>query len=100
MAEGGIAATEPVVRRPVYRNSEGLHIIESELSNQMQELNKYRKEGNLKIYRNPTKDCHWDCAFYNVCLSLNDSGEAASVLKTFSINKERENRRNGGTENE
>lgn len=89
MGERGIAATEPVVRKLAYRNLEGLRVIEYELSNQMRELMKFNKEEHLPIYRNPTKDCHWDCPFYNACLSLNDSGEAESVLGSIPIDENR-----------
>lgn len=90
MGEKGIAIKEPVVRKFVYRNPEGLRVIEYELGNQMKEVQRYNKEENLSVYRNPTKDCHWDCPYYTVCLSLNDSGEANSVLKNFPIDTDRE----------
>lgn len=80
MTKGGIAAIEPVQRTLAYRNYEGLKVIEYELINQMEELSEYNEKRNLKIYRNPTKDCSWDCPYYSVCLSLNSSGEADSVL--------------------
>jgi hypothetical protein len=82
MGDKGIAETEPVLRTIAYRNEEGLQVIRRELENQMLELKRFNEEGSnyLKIYRNPTKDCSWDCSFYSVCLSLNDSGEADSVL--------------------
>lgn len=25
------------------------------------------REGTLPLYKNPTRDCHWDCAFFNMC---------------------------------
>lgn len=88
MTQGGIAEREPVLRKLAYRNNEGLKVIEYELQNQMHELKRFNEEGPafMKVYRNPTKDCHWDCPFYNACLSLNDSGEADSVLERFKIN--------------
>lgn len=100
MGNSGIALTEPVVRRPVYRNAEGLAVIEYELGNQMREVKKFNEEGHLQIYRNPTKDCHWDCSFYHACLSLNDSGEADSVLSRFPINTDRIKTKNGDDEND
>jgi hypothetical protein len=79
-----IAAREPVLRGLTYRNAEGLAVVEYELGNQMREVTKFNKEGGL-VYRSPTKDCSWDCSFYQVCLSLNDNGDADSVLRTFQI---------------
>jgi RecB family exonuclease len=85
MGDKGIAEKQPVLRTVAYRNSEGLDVIEKELENQMIELKRFNEEGSkfLRLYRNPTRDCSWDCSFYPVCLSLNDSGEAESVLRTM-----------------
>ncbi|KKN66964.1 hypothetical protein LCGC14_0466440 [marine sediment metagenome] len=82
MTKGGIAKTEPVVRVKAFRNQEGLVAIERELVNQANEMTKFHRDGG-EMYRNSTRDCTWDCNFYPVCLSINDSGEAKSVLKTF-----------------
>lgn len=79
MTETGIASTQPVLRTYAYRNSEGLSLITQELVLQMEEMDKFHTEGGV-VYRNPTKDCNWACSFKDVCLSLNDSGEAESVL--------------------
>jgi len=79
MGETGIASTQPVLRTYAYRNPEGLSLITQELILQMTEMDEFHKKGGV-VYRNPTKDCNWDCAFKDVCLSLNDSGEAESVL--------------------
>jgi cellulose biosynthesis protein BcsQ len=79
VAEGGIAAKEPVVRRQVYRNQEGLALIKAEISIQMDEMREFH-EGNGRVFRNPTKDCSWDCGFFATCLSMNDDGDAASAL--------------------
>lgn len=79
MGETGIASTQPVLRTYAYRNYEGLSIIIDELILQMNEMDEFHKKGG-SVYRNPTKDCNWDCAFKDVCLSINDCGEAESVL--------------------
>jgi RecB family exonuclease len=83
IGKGGIAVTEPVLRTLAYRNAEGLRVVEYELSNQMLELKTFNEKRHLPVYRNPTKDCHWDCQYYYACISLNDSGEAESVLSRF-----------------
>lgn len=83
MGEGKKSTEEPVLRTIAYRNVEGLQLIEIEVGRMMEEVQKFLTEGG-SVYRNPTKDCHWDCSFYDVCLSLNDSGEAESVLNRFS----------------
>lgn len=84
MAEGGVAAREPVVRLPVYRNNEGLEYMERELVPQMDEM-RLALAGQLPIYRNPTKDCSWDCGFYDACLGLQDNGAAQSILLKYPI---------------
>jgi hypothetical protein len=78
----GKALTEPVVRSFVYRNKEGLRAVNGELIFQMQEVERYLEEGGA-VYRNTTRDCSWDCGFHKVCLSINDTGEAQSILDTY-----------------
>jgi RecB family exonuclease len=85
VAEGGIAAKQPVERVKVYRNSEGLSYIYEEVESQVAEMADFHDNGIGHIYRNPTKDCSWDCPFFNVCLSVNDNGDADSVLATIPI---------------
>lgn len=84
VAEGGVAAKSPVERRMVYRNLEGLSTIEMEIEEQIKEMNDFHKNGGI-VYRNPTKDCTWDCSFYDACLLINDCGNADSVLKKFEV---------------
>lgn len=79
VAEGGIAAKEPVVRRKVYRNQEGLAMIEAETAVQLAEMSAYHKK-NWPVYRNPTSNCSWDCGFYGVCLAINDDGDINTAL--------------------
>jgi len=76
-----IAEKEPVLRRKVVRNTAGLEHIEQELLAQVQTMQKFEREGG-EVYRNPTKDCGWDCAFLSACLSLQDDGQPPSdILK-------------------
>ena len=84
VAEKGKASVNPVERRMVYRNIEGLQFIEKETYLQLEEMVKFHAEGGI-VYRNPTRDCSWDCSFYNVCASLNDNGDAQSVLNSIPI---------------
>ena len=85
MGDKGIALTDPVVRRPVYRNPEGLAVIEMELERQALEMTRVHEKGDIPVYRNPTKDCTWDCGFYKVCLSLSYDGTSTEVLSTYDI---------------
>jgi len=84
VAAGGIAAKQPVVRSRVYRNQEGLGSIAYEVEAQLDEMVEFH-EGKGRVYRNPTRDCSWDCGFYNACLAMNDSGSPLSVLQQFPI---------------
>lgn len=88
MGGGPTAEREPVVRVFLYRNMEGLAAFENELILQMDEIHAASsvdlpEDSPVSIYRNMTHDCSWDCPFFGACLSLNDSGEAESVLRTF-----------------
>lgn len=84
MAKGGIAEREPTKRLSVFRNNEGLVYIEKEVSMQMHEMNKFHTT-DVPVYRNPTRDCSWDCGFYDACLALNDDGQAKSVLDLIPV---------------
>lgn len=82
MGDGPTALNDPVVRTMVYRNPEGLSYFFDETTELMEEVDAFLS-GKGAVYRNMNADCSWDCAFTNVCLSLNDVGSANSVLNTF-----------------
>lgn len=67
-----IAEKQPVVRKQLYRNSDGLNHVTHEILLQAKEMIEYDKGGTP--YRNPTKDCSWDCPFFAACLNLLDDG--------------------------
>jgi hypothetical protein len=86
-----IAATEPVVRTRLYRNPQGLERIQNEMLIQVADMIKFEKEGGVP-YRNPTKDCSWDCAFFQACLSMTDDGQdPTDILKTITNLRSTEN---------
>jgi hypothetical protein len=85
---GGIAEKEPVLRKLVYRNPEGMEVIEKELQVQAREIKEFLDNEGNPLYRNPTKDCSWDCGFYRVCLSVNDNGDADCVLRTYPVREQ------------
>lgn len=68
-----IALKEPVVRKSLYRNPNGLDYALQEILQQAREMIKYHEEGG-EPYRNPTRDCSWDCPFYTACLNLLEDG--------------------------
>lgn len=82
-AIGGVAENNPVVRMPTFRNQEALDVIEKELALQASEMEQFLDGKGVSIYRNTTKDCSWDCGFFKVCLSINDNGDAQSVLSGY-----------------
>lgn len=84
VAEGGIASKEPVVRARVYRNQEGLSAIAYEVETQLDEMEEFHRIGG-RVYRNPTKDCSWDCGFYSACLAINDCGSPHAVLSQLPV---------------
>jgi hypothetical protein len=84
MTEGGIAEKKPVERAQVYRNPEGLKLIEKEIAVQLKAMDRFHQEGGY-VYRNPTGDCSWDCGFFQACLSMNDDGNVKSALSRIPI---------------
>jgi hypothetical protein len=73
VADTKVAVTEPVVRRRLHRNTEGLRRIQDEMVAQVGRMISYHQEEG-PTYRSPTKDCHWDCPFYSACLLMTDDG--------------------------
>ena len=74
VGDAKIALTEPAVRKYLYRNAAGLKRVNREILYQAEQMLKYEKEGGHP-YRNPTRDCSWDCSFFSTCLSMLDNGE-------------------------
>jgi RecB family exonuclease len=81
----GKAETEPVVRLPVFRNNEGLEQIVRETVIQMREMRQFHEANGEDAYRNPTRDCSWDCGFYNACLAMNDDGDPLPALQILPV---------------
>lgn len=79
----GKAAIEPVARFRAYRNVEALDYIKEELILQAVEMMEFLANPPEKVYREPTKDCSWDCSFYNACLAINDDGNPYPVLNNM-----------------
>lgn len=80
MSGGPTAEREPAVRTLVYRNPEGLAFKKQEILVQAEEMRRFILEGGA-VYRNETKDCHWDCPFYKVCLGITDDGVPLGLNK-------------------
>lgn len=81
----GKAQTEPVVRLPVFRNNEGLEQIVLETVYQMREMREFHETVGEKAYRNPTRECSWDCGFFNACLAMNDDGDPIPALRIIPL---------------
>lgn len=86
--------TDPVLRKLTFRGAEGIQVVAEETRREMAELTTFlaNPKGGT-IYRNETKECSWDCPFYNACLSLNSTGDAEESLKRiprlpFEVRKE------------
>jgi len=78
-SSGPTAIKEPFVRSMLYRNPEGLQVKAKEMTGQMAEMKSFLDDGGT-IYRNETRDCHWDCTFFNACLSITDNGSPDEIL--------------------
>lgn len=87
--DGPTAVREPVVRKMIFRNVEGLAYYAEELRLQMNEARKFLETPG-PTYRNMTHDCSWDCSFLDVCLSLNEQGSADKILERYEKDFHRE----------
>lgn len=72
----GQAMTNPVLRYKARIVPERHQLWKDEFAAQAEEIDAFHKggAGAPRRYRNQTKDCGWDCAFYGRCLAL-DRGE-------------------------
>lgn len=61
-------------RETVYRTSKERRRQIQHISDEVQAMNQYR-EGNLPLFKNPTRDCTWDCDFYDLCLADENGGD-------------------------
>lgn len=82
VSDGKTAKNEPVVRKRIYRSADGLVYFAKELVQQMEEAEAFIKN-NSPAYRTLTPDCSWDCSFLNVCMELNDSGDADYLIDRY-----------------
>lgn len=89
MGGGKTAEREPVVRKLLYRNREGLAATAAELQLQMEEVSRWIDNADRIVYRNATKDCSWDCGFYRVCLAIEDSGSGQETVDMLRLSSER-----------
>ena len=48
-------------------------------------LKKFHESNGEKAYRNPTRDCSWDCGFNNACLAMNDNGDPVPALQVIPL---------------
>jgi len=79
VSNGPTAVREPIVRVPVYRSTEGLQYFVEELIAQMGEVEAFM-EKPYRPYRNMNANCAWDCSHKDVCMELNDSGNADHLI--------------------
>ncbi|AVD99812.1 Cas4 family exonuclease [Gordonia phage Flapper] len=67
-------------REPVYRTSKERRKQIQHIADEIQTMNAMR-EGLLPLYKNPTRDCTWDCDFYDLCLADEQDGDT-ELLKS------------------
>jgi hypothetical protein len=64
---------KPLFQRvPVFRDEADRRMVWNRIRAEAWEMRLIR-EGKLPIYKNPTKDCFWDCPFYDAC-ELHETG--------------------------
>lgn len=84
---GDVSKVQPppyFLRYPVYRSHEDRETVLQRIIMETREI-KLVRAGKLGIYKNPTRDCSWDCGFFDMC-ELHESGddwkESARLLMT------------------
>jgi hypothetical protein len=72
---GAVSANQPTplfVRHPVMRTTRERNAQIIRIQAEVEHMQLMR-EGDLPLYKNPTKDCGWGCKFYQMCV-LHESG--------------------------
>ena len=79
---GGDAVLNPVVRTEAQLRPATATLWKKEVLVQAEEIAAFHRggAGSPAIYRNQTKDCSWDCPFYQTCLGL-DRGTISTISK-------------------
>ncbi len=65
--------TQRLWRHPVWRSLGQRKAMKEAIINTVEQMQAIR-EGKIKIIKNPTMDCAWDCSFFQMC-QLHESGE-------------------------
>ncbi|ATS93149.1 Cas4 family exonuclease [Gordonia phage Patio] len=68
---GDVSTKQPAPRfhrEPVFRTSKERRKQIQHIADEVQTMNLMR-DGTLPLYKNPTRDCTWDCDFYDLCLA-------------------------------
>jgi len=74
--DGSISKKQPTdyfLRVPVYRDEPDRRTVLRRIRLESTEM-RMARTGKLAIYKNPTKDCSWDCPFYGPC-ELHETGD-------------------------
>lgn len=66
---------EPVTRSRIERNTQIKRI-----QNEATAMAKMRS-GEIPLYKNPTRDCSWDCSFFNACILHEQGGDFDEFLR-------------------
>lgn len=85
--DGSVSKNQPAplfVRKPVKRTPKQQRIQIGRIGSEVAAMNMFRS-GALKLYKNPTRDCSWDCSFYEMC-KLHDSGADWKEFRAIAYN--------------
>lgn len=78
---GKTAEKEPFVRKTIFqRDAGGLRYKYQEAVAQAMEIQEWLKNPAQALYRNETENCSWDCSYYQICMSLTDSGSDEGLI--------------------
>ena len=74
--DGSVSARQPTAlfkRHPVFRTPRELASIRQRILNESWMIDQARK-GRIPVVKNPTRDCDWECAFFEMC-DLHEKGD-------------------------
>jgi len=83
--DGTISKTQPsplFVRLPITRSRAEQGTQLRRIAEEVESMNDFRR-GDRELWKNPTRDCSWDCDFYEMCLLHESSPDDADEFKSM-----------------
>lgn len=83
--DGSVSKVQPsplFLRYPVTKSSQERNSQITHIGNESLVMSDFRC-GQLPLYKNPTRDCTWDCSFFSLCTVHESGGDYKATMKSL-----------------